>query len=151
MIDDVNHYPGMLYWIDGGKHTIEQIDYIGNNHKVLLLYEHMFKIDGESVPAFGLALHNDNLYFSPWGQTDGIILAIDRQEPNKAIKAISRGISAKPFGMAVVFEFMQEEKENERENFCKPGQHRCTLCMNDDSDKGQDTKVDIFLIVPFLT
>ena len=27
-------YNGMLYWIDGGKRTIEQIDYIGNNHKV---------------------------------------------------------------------------------------------------------------------
>ena len=138
MIDSENYYNGMIYWIDGGKRTIEQIDYIGNNHNILLNFNHMFNMDGNAVPAFGLALHNDDLYFSPWHQTDGTIYSISR-DGSSGLTAISRGISPRPFGMAIVFDYMQQKDKGHQGNFCESNRHHCShLCVNAGSEDGYE-------------
>ena len=127
-------YNGMLYWIDGGKRTIEQIDYIGNNHRVLLPFKHFFNVNGNSVPAYGLALHNDQLFFSPWYQQDGKVYAIARDGSSDSITEISRGISQRPFSMAIVFDYMQEKQKgknylNYHEDLKRQGGLKKLLCF----------------------
>ena len=127
----------MIYWIDGGKKTIERVDYLGFNYKLILDFQHMFKIDGSSVPSYGLALHNDQLFFSPWYQGVTTVYAVDREGGH--LSQISRGISKRPFSMLVVHEHMQKApSQTQGQRFCmkqnnsdKSVRHRCShLCAN---------------------
>ncbi|CAG5089819.1 Oidioi.mRNA.OKI2018_I69.PAR.g12361.t1.cds [Oikopleura dioica] len=96
----------------------------------------MFKVDGSPVPAFGLALHNDELYFAPWYQGDMTVYAVNRESKNLA--QVSRGVSPRPFSMIVVHKHMQKSPREQGIRFCekqnsndKTVRHRCShLCAN---------------------
>ena len=125
-------FKGRIYWVDGWKKTIETMDYIGADHHIIYSFANAFSHNGQDVPAYGLAIHNRKLFFSPWYSED--ILAIDTDDPTK-LEMIFTGVSSKPWAMAILFKGMQDFTADLQEELdlelCENGRSRCShLCYN---------------------